>query len=421
MPTVLRPSAPSRARRPAVPDRAAARAGRAASYLLVVLTAGAYLPSPLYPGYQQAFGIGDLGMTLVYATFAVVSAPVLLLFGTLSDAVGHRSLLRAGIVIAALGSLCFAAAQGPGWLLAGRAAQGLALGAVTGAASALIVRRAPGGDRARASLRASTAFVTGAAAGPIGAGLLAQYAPEPLVLPYLVHLVLLAIAWQRVAVLGRPQGARRGPARAHVPRGMRMLFATAGAAGFLAWAAAGLFLAVMGAVLDRAAGSADLALSGGVIGAVLVCSGLAQPLVAWCGPRAAQAAGLGAVLAGLVTLASTGGTSVPFTVAAAVLTGTGLGLAYGGATAAVSAQAPPDAQGAIASLLYLVFYLGAGLPAVAVGALSLWHPLPAAVFWMSCALAACVPPTVAAVLCTRPRRRGPAPGRAGEAPRGSGR
>lgn len=398
------PSAPLT--RPTVLDRTAVREVRTASYVLMVLTAGAYLPSPLYPGYQHAFELSDLTMTVIYATFAVVSAPALLLFGPASDVVGRRSVLRVGIVLAVLGSLCFAVAQGPGWLLAGRVAQGAALGAVTGAASALIVQRLPGGDRAQASLRASTAFVAGAAAGPIGAGALAQYASEPLVLPYLVHLVLLAIAWRRVAALAAdhtPQPRRWRPVRPHVPRGMRMLFATAGAAGFLAWAAAGLFLAVMAAVLDRAAGSGDLALSGAVIGSVLVCSGLAQPFVAWCGTRIAQMAGLGAVLAGLITLAAAGGGSVLFTIAAAVLTGTGLGLAYGGATAAIDAAAPSGSQGEIASLLYLVFYLGAGLPAVAVGVLTVWHPLTTAVLWFSCAVAALVPFTFAAILFTRPR------------------
>lgn len=59
--------------------------------MLVALTAGAYLPSPLYPAYRAAFVISDLAMTLIHATFALVSAPALLLFGSASDALGPRS------------------------------------------------------------------------------------------------------------------------------------------------------------------------------------------------------------------------------------------------------------------------------------------------------------------------------------------
>ena len=98
-------------------------------YLLVVLTAGAYLPSPLYPQYQVAFGFSDLMLTLIYAMFALVSAPALLLFGPAADALGPRT-VRGSAAVAAFASTCSCWPTG-GWLLVGRAAQGLALGAVT--------------------------------------------------------------------------------------------------------------------------------------------------------------------------------------------------------------------------------------------------------------------------------------------------
>ncbi|WP_243980342.1 MFS transporter [Streptomyces sp. NEAU-YJ-81] len=57
---------------------------------LMVLTAGAYLPSPLYPDYQRLFGYDDLVMTLLFATFALAGGPALLLCGPAADIVGHR-------------------------------------------------------------------------------------------------------------------------------------------------------------------------------------------------------------------------------------------------------------------------------------------------------------------------------------------
>ncbi|MDR7302415.1 MFS transporter [Haloactinomyces albus] len=373
---------------------------RTAVYLLVVLTVGAYLPSPLYPGYQHAFGFSDLTMTLIYATFALVSAPALLLFGPASDAFGPRTVLRTSVVVAALASGCFALAAGPAWLLAGRAAQGLALGAATGAATALITKHASAKDRGRASVLASMAFVAGTAAGPIAAGVLAQYAPAPQVLPYLVHLVLLAVGWHRVSALPAPASRVRRwrPTRPHIPVGMRLLFATAAATGFLAWTAAGLFLAFIPSVLSRAAQINNLAITGGIVGAVLACSVLSQPLVARCGACFAQLAGLGALLLSLGALALTGGGSVPVTVIAAVTAGTGHGLAYGGATAAIDAAAPADKRAAISSALYVAFYLGAGGPAVAVGFLTLQYPLTMATSWLSAAAAALVPLIGAAIL-----------------------
>lgn len=350
-----------------------------AIYLLVVLTVGAYLPTPLYPRYQQIFGFGDLTMTLIYATFAVISAPALLLFGPAADTLGSRRVLRASVIAAALASACFAAADNSVWLLVGRAGQGLALGAATAAATGLIADRMP--NKRRAAVLASMAFVAGTAAGPITAGLLAQYAPAPRLLPYLFHLGLLAIGWYRLAQLpgsGTGVGGWR-PTRPRIPYGIRLRFGAAAATGFLAWTVAGLYLAIIPAVLGRAAQVTNLAVTGGIAAAVLACSVLVQPLVSGLGGRRAQLSGLGALAGSLLALTMTGGATLPVTMAAAVVAGAGHGLAYGGATATVDAAAPNGQRGAINAPLYLAFYLGAGIPAVAVGLLTLFQPLTTAI------------------------------------------
>ncbi len=372
---------------------------RTGLYVLVVLTAGAYLPSPLYPGYQEAFGSSDLVMTLIYATFALVSAPALLLFGSAADAVGPRSVLRISLLLAAVGSTCLAFASGAGWLLAARAAQGVALGAVTGAASALIST----GDRRRgraAGVLTSTAFVAGTAAGPIAAGVLAEYAPAPHLLPFLLHLALLWFGWRRVSALPSPSGARMRwcrPTRPHVPAGMRGPFTTAALTGFLAWTVAGLFLSVIPTLLDRAE-QTNLAVVGGVLGAVLAFSVFAQPLVPLLGVRRAQLAGLAALFVSLVLLALTTGGSAAVTLLAAVIAGVGHGLAYGGAAAVVETIAPFGQRGAITGALYLAFYLGAGCPAVAIGLLTLGSSLATAMVLVSASAAALVPLAAAGVV-----------------------
>ncbi|SEG51297.1 Predicted arabinose efflux permease, MFS family [Saccharopolyspora kobensis] len=378
-----------------------ARELRTGLFVLVVLTAGAYLPSPLYPAYQDAFAVSDLAMTLIYATFALVSAPALLLFGSASDVMGPRSVLRISIALAAIGSACFAFASGLEWLLVARAAQGLALGAVTGAASSLISERTSG--RVSGAVLASTAFVAGTAAGPIAGGALAEYAPAPHVLPFLLHLVLLGIGWRRVAKLtgSAPQTGRWTPTRPQIPPGTRVVFASAAATGFLAWTVAGLFLAVIPALLDRSA-QGDQAVIGAILGAVLICSVLTQPLVPRLGARNAQLTGLGALLASLVLLAGGAGGSVPITLLAAVVAGAGHGLAYGGAAAAVDAVAPAGERGAITGALHLAFYLGAGLPAIAVGLVALGHPLATATSWVTAFAAALVPLAGAAVVLAGP-------------------
>lgn len=296
---------------------------RTGLYVLVVLTAGAYLPSPLYPAYQAMFGISDLAMTVIYAMFALVSAPALVLFGSASDALGRRAVLRASVVLAAVASICFAVASGPMWLLLGRAAQGIALGTATAAASALISERASG---AGGAMLASAAFLSGTAIGPIAGGLLAQYAPAPQVSPYALHVVLLLIGWRRVSNL---TGAGTTASRwrftmPRIPRGMRRSFAVSAVTGFLAWTVAGLFLAVVPTLLDRA-GAVNPAVTGGILGAMLILSVLVQPLAGRLGPARAQLGGLGGLLVSLSLLTMTGDTQL--TMAAAVVAGLGHGLA----------------------------------------------------------------------------------------------
>lgn len=379
------------------------REARIAVHLLLVLTAGAYLPTPLYPAYQQAFGFTDLTMVLVYAVFALVSAPALLLFGPASDVLGRRSILRLSLLLAGIGSLCFLVADGVGLLLVGRAAQGLALGAATGPATALIIESRPERDRLWASVLATMAFVAGTAAGPLAAGLLAEYLPAPQLLPFLIHLGLLAIGWRRVSTLTSAPTQRLRqwrPTRPQVPYAMRRRFAAAAATGFIAWTVAGVFLATVPTIITRATGIENPAVTGGIVAAMLTCSMLVQPLVLKLSSRRAQLFGLAALLGSLVILMLTIGTSPALILAAAVVAGIGHGFAYGSATAGVDAATPAHSRGGVNAALYLAFYLGAGAPAVAVGLLTFWHPLPVAVTLLSAAAATLIPVIAAAVIFT---------------------
>ncbi|WP_051871264.1 MFS transporter [Streptomyces sclerotialus] len=369
--------------------------------MLAALTFGAYLPSSLYPGYQHAFRADDLTMTLVYAVFALVSAPALLLLSPVSDAFGARPALRAGLVTAALGSVCFMLAPGVEWLVAGRAAQGLALGVTTGAAAALVSEETEGRGARRGAVLAGIAFVAGTALGAAAGGFFAQYAPAPYVMPFVLHLVLLAIAWYAVSALvpTAAEGARvprRSPTMPRIPKGMRALFATASAVGFLAWTTAGLFLAIIPALLARS-GRHNMAVIGCILGSVLLCSALTQPLVGRISARSAQLVGLGALLVSLSLLSLTAGRSTPLTLVAAVVAGAGHGLAYAGAAAAVDARAPGKDRGAVTGALYLSFYLGSGLPAVAVGLLTLPFSLTTATSLVTSVAAVLVLLTSAAV------------------------
>src|SRR3954468_8032929 len=164
---------------------------------------GANLATPLYAVYERRFGFSSAALTLVFATYALVLAPALLVFGQLSDRLGRRRVIAAGLVTASSGLVVFALANSIGWLFAARAVQGLAVGMLGGAASAALVELDPRPEEHTAALMAALAQAGGSAAGPIFAGVLAEWAPAPRVLCYVIVLAMTLLGG--LAVLRPPE------------------------------------------------------------------------------------------------------------------------------------------------------------------------------------------------------------------------
>src|SRR3954466_8589536 len=154
------------------------------------MMAGANLATPLYAIYEREFGFSSAVLTLVFATYALVLAPALLLFGQLSDRLGRRRVMAAGVATATAGLGLFALAGGLPWLFGARAVQGLAVGMISGAAAAALVDLDPAPHEDRAALFASLAQAGGSGAGPVIAGMLAAWAPARLVLPFVIFIGL---------------------------------------------------------------------------------------------------------------------------------------------------------------------------------------------------------------------------------------
>ena len=141
---------------------------------LASLLLGANLASPLYAVYRDRFAFNGLVLTLVFAVYALVLAPSLLLFGELSDRIGRRPVILGGLAMGTIALGLFALASGLAWLFAARIAQGLSVGMAGGAATAALVELDPRDDRGHAALLATLAQTAGSAAGPLLTGVLAE-------------------------------------------------------------------------------------------------------------------------------------------------------------------------------------------------------------------------------------------------------
>ncbi len=363
-------------------SRAPSRAARAWALALLALgAAGAGIPSPLYPAYQAQLGFSDVTLTAVYAVYPLVSVPAVYLLGPLGDRLSPRRIMRCGIAIAAVGSIALALATSTTWLIAGRVAYGIALAVITGAGVAVATS---GADKVRAGLVSATVFILGTALGPVLGGALTGYGPGPGVVPFGVNLVLLVVVFVGLRGVREPGPSTDDGAPVADPDGgpgltrtVRRALVVAAVNGFLGWAVVGLFLGLISSVADRFLGVSDPLVAGGLTATLLVCSTLTVPAVTRLGPRRAQLVGLVALAVSLVVLAP-GVNSLGAVLVACVVAGLANGLLYSGATAIVATTAPPQRASGTAAAVYSAFYLGAGLPTLLVGLLTIVLPLDAA-------------------------------------------
>lgn len=338
--------------------------------------AGTTLPTPLYPLYQEEFGFSELTVTVVYAVYAFGVLAVLLLAGNASDTIGRRPTLCWGLAFAAASAVCFLRADALGWLYAGRLLSGLSAGLFTGAATAYVIELAPPGGAARATLVATAANMGGLGCGPLLAGLLAEYAPEPLLLPFAVHLALLALSalalrWLPETVAERRPLSAVRPRRPALPARVRPVFVPAAVASFVGFALFGVFTSVSPAFLARYLHVDDHAVSGLVVALAFFASIAGQAAAGRVGADRSLPLGCAVLFAGLVLLALALATDhLLFVVLAALVGGTGQGLAFRAALSAVAAASPPDRRAAVISSLFVVAYTGISLPVIGVGLLA---------------------------------------------------
>ena len=164
------------------------------AYAFAIIMLGTTLPTPLYVIYQAQWHFPTSLITLIFAVYAVGVLAALLGAGRSSDQVGRRPVLAAAIGLSIISAVTFILAPSVGWLFVGRVLSGFSAGLMTGTATAALTETARPGSGRRASLVSTTANMGGLGLGPLLAGLLAQYAPQPTVLPFLIQLGLVAIA-----------------------------------------------------------------------------------------------------------------------------------------------------------------------------------------------------------------------------------
>jgi MFS family permease len=330
-----------------------------------------------FPSLVATFGAPPEHARWVIVSYVLMYALLSFGGGALGDRAGHERVFALGLAGTAAAYLVAGLAPTFGWLLAGRAVQGVAGGFVYGSAPALATRGAA--SRARALGFLNGAIGLAFAVGPLAAGPLVERLGWRAVFLARLPLALGALAWalaagrarSRAAAAparpaagagdagrdeGRPRAAGLGPAApvGHVLRPSVLAFVAF--AGIFAIWLLGPFYLVERRGLAAGPGGALFMLT--PLG-MAVGGPAASRLIERIGARACVAGGLGLEAAGLAFLGAAGA-ATPLALVAAALFAAGLGLGVFAVPnmAQVMEAFPAGRQGAAGGLAFLARTLG---------------------------------------------------------------
>jgi len=340
------------------------------AYAFAAIMVGTTLPTPMYALYGEQMHFAVLTTTVIYATYAGGVLFALLAFGRWSDAIGRRPVLLAGVVFAVASAAVFLVAHSVSMLLVGRVLSGLSAGIFTGTATAAVIEAAPENWRTRAAAVATVVNIGGLGTGPLLAGLLVEYAPAPLHLSFIVHIVLALLAGAAVLIV--PETSQRtgsiGVQRLSVPAEVRTVFVIAALAAFAGFAVTGLFTAVAPSFLSQVVGITNHAVAGLIACSIFAASAVAQVAARTMNPQRAVAIGCAILVVGMVILAvALHFSSLAGLIAAAVVSGIGQGISFSRGLAAVAERTPPGRRAEVSSTYFVVAYVAISLPVVGEG------------------------------------------------------
>ena len=163
----------------------------------VAMMIAASAPSPFYPVLAQDIGFDAIVIAAVFAVYAVSLLLTLLTAGSLSDHIGRRPVVIAGLLLLAGSMFLFWHADAVATLFFARILQGIASGLLISALSATALDFAPGGRAGVAALWNALSPGIGLALGALASGVVLDLSGEalldvfaPLSTAYLVLAVL---------------------------------------------------------------------------------------------------------------------------------------------------------------------------------------------------------------------------------------
>jgi MFS family permease len=393
-------STPTLAGATAAGNGAAARKPLISPYPLLITLLAVSLgvsgaPAPLYGVYEREWHLAPITTTLVFAVYAVAALGSVLVAGQVSDRYGRKPLLVGAVVAMVVGLVIFMTAQGVAALFVARALHGAAVGATVVAGSAALLDLRPH-DGARTGHLSGIVFNIGMAVTILGAAVLAQYGPDPLVTPYAVVALVVVVLLVNLLMMGETHQTRATTrirlTRPRVPHAIRHDFRFAVLGVMASWSVLGVYLSLFPAFAGESTGIHSLVFGGAVVAAMASAAAVSQAVGIRLVPRTAAIIGDFATAVALVaSVLALDSHHAALVAAAAVFMGLSFGLAFGGSLRHLGRVVPADHRGEVMSAYYVLAYSAMAVPTILAGWAATQWSLSGIFPWFTAAVAlACV-------------------------------
>lgn len=337
---------------------------------------------PLFNVYRAEDGFTNAGISVAVVVYSAATLTTLLVLGRLSNHLGRRPVSIASLGLLLLGCVLLLNVHDIGILVAGRLLLGVGAGLSSSSLTSYIVDAAPARPAWLASVASSQTVMLGLAVGAVASGALVQFAPWPRQFIFLVVIGFLLVSIALIAIspetVARKRGARRSMRPSvHVPVEVRRLLPVTAAILLPTWAVGAFYQAFVPALVENQLHTASPLILGLVFAAYMGPSALGAPLGSRFSPATAQRIGMAAFLAGMagiITAVATG--ALILFIVSTIVAGSAQGIAISAATRALLDVSTLADRAATFSVIYLISYSGATIPALIAGQLSNVVSLP---------------------------------------------
>lgn len=341
-------------------------------FVFAVVMMGTTLPTPVYPTFQSEFGFSGSTTTILFAIYAAGVIAALVTVGRLSQVVGRKPLLLAGILFSLVSAVLFSIGTAEALLFVGRVFSGFSAGILTSTGTVAVLESAPKARKSLAAALATAANIGGLGLGMFVAGLVSQLTPWPARAPFVLHAILLVIAGLSLLVIPEMVEKQKGAGfrlqRPGVPGEARRVFSAAVWGAVAGFAVCGLYSSVAPNFIGSVLGIHSALVVGVVTASLFAASAVAQIALPKLESPRAIAVGSVLLFVGMVLLAvALPAASLWILVVSAVVSGAGQGLLFTYGLRAITGASPDAQRTEATSAYFVVAYLAISIPAILAG------------------------------------------------------